>query len=189
MSAIQRAIFTTLGLGGMLLLGGCPSQTPPPPAPAPVAVSSPPPAAIKTKVTTPPAATPAAPSIQTEATIDGIIITRDELMRPLVDAYGLNMLLKLVELDLAKQQARRASIMVSQTDISNETQRYVNEVFKDDKHIADLRDQMDQKTRDGKLADAEKNRQEIKSEQQRLLSQLLDNKKLTRSEFDLAMET
>ena len=137
----------------------------------------------------PATAPPAPPADITEATITGSVITRRDLEKPLIEAFGLNMLLKLVELDLAKQQTRRMGVTVSQADIAAEGQRYVDEAFKDDKRLADMRDQIDQKSHDGKTAEAEQIRQSILQEQQRSLQQLLDNKRLSRTEFNLAMET
>jgi parvulin-like peptidyl-prolyl isomerase len=112
-----------------------------------------------------------------------------QLQGPLVEAYGLNMLLKVVELDLAKQQASHLGITLTANDVAAETQRYLDEVFKDDKQISSMRDELDQKTAAGKTADAEAIRRSVVQEQQRLLAQLLDNQKLTRPEFDLAIET
>jgi parvulin-like peptidyl-prolyl isomerase len=94
-----------------------------------------------------------------------------------------------VELDLAKQQASRLGVTLTKNDVAAETQRYLDEVFKDDKRIAQMQDQFELDTSAGKTADAELVHRNIQAEQQRLLAQLLDNQKLTRTEFDLALET
>jgi parvulin-like peptidyl-prolyl isomerase len=169
---------TALALASLLTLAGCPQDQDSAPGPIqqPVASQPPPPQ--------PP------PEIdQSVATIDGLTITMEQLQQPLVDAYGLNMLFKLVELDLAKQQASRLGITVTAHDVAGETQRYLDQVFKDDKQIASERDQLDADTQAGKTAEADQLRRSIEQEQQRLLAQLLDNQKLTRAEFDLAIES
>lgn len=55
------------------------------------------------------------------AIIRGEKITLAELQTPLIQAYGMNFLLELVQLDLAKQEAERQSIIVSPQDVDNET--------------------------------------------------------------------
>ena len=174
-----RSIITAVGLGGLLTLAGCPPQDQGPEVgPAKTPLVSPQPIPV-----------PPRESDETVATIDGLTITMEQLQAPLVDAFGLNVLLKLVELDLAKEQAARLGIMLTAKDFAAETQRYLDQVFKDDKQIAGMRDELDQKTQAGKTAEAEALRRSIVREQQRLLAQLLDNQKLTRAEFDLAIET
>jgi foldase protein PrsA len=174
-----RLTFTAICASALLTLAGCPPQDEGP------AVGS-----SQTPLTVAQTVTPQPPPVdETVATIDGLDITMEQLQGPLIEAFGLNMLLKVVELDLAKQQASRLSITLTASDIAAETQHYLDGVFKDDKHISDLRDDLDTKTRAGKSADAEADRRQIQQEQQRLLAQLLDNQKLTRTEFDLALET
>jgi PBP1b-binding outer membrane lipoprotein LpoB len=92
-----------------IFLSGCDSTTQPP---ADSAQSIPAPAA--------PA--PGSPD-EVLATVRGIDITRRELDEPLVEAYGLNMLLELVQLDLAEQEAQRAQITITQQDVDDETNR------------------------------------------------------------------
>ena len=178
----RRAILFTAAIGSLLALNGCPSQEQTPSSPTAANSSS----SLNSSKSTPVQLPPDDP---TEATIDGSVIRRSELVKPLIDAFGLNMLLKLVELDLAQQQVQRMGLSVTPADVATETQRYLDEVFKDDKRLAEMRDQMDQKSHDGKPVEVEQLRQAIGKEQQRLLQQLLDNKKLTRTEFDLAMQT
>jgi foldase protein PrsA len=179
-----RSIFSFALLCALLTLAGCPSQDQGPSAePAPAPFVAPPP------VVRAPMPPPTPPADQVVATIDGLDITMEQLQAPLIEAFGLNMLLKVVELDLARQQALRLGITLNANDFARETQRYLDEVFKDDKQIAQMRDDLDQKIRDGKTAAAEQIRQAISQEQQRLLNQLLDNQKLTRTEFDLAIQT
>jgi len=178
-----RFTISTIGLAALLTLAGCPPQDQAPSA----GQAQPPPFSSQQVPPLPPQPPPE--SDQTVATINGLTITMEQLQAPLIEAFGLNMLLKVVELDLAKQQAARLGITLTKNDVANETQRYLDQVFKDDKRIADMRDQLEAKSSAGKTADAEQLRRSIFEEQQRLLAQLLDNQKLTRTEFDLALET
>jgi parvulin-like peptidyl-prolyl isomerase len=181
-----RVTFLAAGLCATLSLTGCPSQDQgPSAAPPSAALASTPPAA---SVAPAPAASPTPPEDEVVATINGIDITNEEFEKPLVEAFGLNMLLKVVELNLARQQAQRMGIMVTQSDVAAEMQRYLDQVFRDDRRISELRDDADRKSAAGKAADAEDDHRQIHDEQQRLLSQLLDNQKLTRTEFNLAIE-
>jgi parvulin-like peptidyl-prolyl isomerase len=175
---------TAVGFGGLLTLAGCPSQDQ---GPTGEAVQTPP---ALPQTAAQPAAQPA-PSDADEpvATIQGLTITMQELQAPLIQAFGLNMLLKVVQLELAKEQAARMGILLTPHDFAAETQRYLDEVFRDDKQIAAERDQLDTATQAGKTAQADQLRRSIEQEQQRLLAQLLDNQKLTRTEFDIAIQT
>jgi foldase protein PrsA len=176
-----RLTISTLGLTALLTLAGCPPQDQGPSA-----------SESQTPFVAPPPAAPQPPPPeidQTVATIDGLSITEEQLQAPLIEAFGLNMLLKVVELDLAKQQASRLGISLTKNDVAAETQRYLDQVFKDDKRIADMHDQFELDTSAGKTAESEQIHRSIVTEQQRLLAQLLDNQKLTRTEFDLALET
>jgi parvulin-like peptidyl-prolyl isomerase len=176
-----RSTILPIGLCGFLALAGCtPDDQPPADASSSPLVSLQKPAQP---------ATPPPVEDQTVAIIDGLQITQQQFEQPLIEAYGLDMLLKVVQLELAKQQASRLGIKVTRGDIDGEMQRYLDQVFKDDKQIAHLRDDYDTNTSAGKTADAALDRQQIQEEQQRLLAQLLDNQKLTRTEFNLAIET
>ena len=64
------------------------------------------------------------------ATVGGISITRAQLQQPLIEAYGLNILLNLVQLELAKAQAQRAGITVSDQDIHAERDLTLGKMFK-----------------------------------------------------------
>jgi parvulin-like peptidyl-prolyl isomerase len=179
-----RFTITAIGLGGLLTLTGCPSQDQ---GPTGEAVQTPP--ALSQTPAQPVAAPAPAEADEPVATINGLTISMRQLEDPLIQAFGLNMLLKVVQLELAKEQAARMGIRLNSHDFAAETQRYLDEVFRDDKQIAAERDQLDAATQAGKTADAERIRRSIEQEQQRLLAQLLDNQKLTRTEFDIAIQT
>lgn len=95
------------------------------------------------------------------ARIDSRPITMSQLEPPLIEGYGLNILLNLVQLDLARQEALRANVVVSDQDIKNERDRTVAKLFQD--------------------AD--------KSEYEQLFNQFLQQQHIGKSEFDLVMQT
>jgi foldase protein PrsA len=63
------------------------------------------------------------------ARVNGEPITTDDLDKPLYEAYGLNVLLNLVQFDLARQQADRTGITISPEDIKREEQLTVDKMF------------------------------------------------------------
>ena len=95
------------------------------------------------------------------AQIPGSTITLGQLDRPLIEGYGLNLLLNMVQLELAKQDAQRQGIVVSQQDIDTEREQTMARLFKD--------------------AD--------KSEYDQLFDQFLQQQRISRPEFEIVMET
>jgi parvulin-like peptidyl-prolyl isomerase len=109
------------------------------------------------------------------ATIRGEDITMKELQAPLVEAHGLNILLELVQVDLAKQEAQRQSIVVTPQDIDDEA----------DRTLLGFRRASEQANPD---ATEPSDQDMTPAERDKLLSLLLSSQHLTRAEFDLAME-
>jgi PPIC-type PPIASE domain len=101
------------------------------------------------------------PTSRVIAKVNGEPITLEELDKPLIAGYGLNVLLNLVQLDLAKQQAARAGITVTPADIKHEQQLTVDKMFGGNP---------------GPDADS-------------LLDQFLVQQHISRPEFDLVIET
>jgi parvulin-like peptidyl-prolyl isomerase len=89
-------------------LSGCNSQSPPPPDD------------ISTASTQPSVNAPKPAADEVVATIRGEDITLKELNQPLIASHGLTILLELVQLDLAKQDAQRQNITITQADIDSE---------------------------------------------------------------------
>lgn len=54
------------------------------------------------------------------AVVNGKPIERDQLVKPLVEAYGLNLLLQIIQLELARQDAAGAGLTVSPNDVTKE---------------------------------------------------------------------
>ena len=107
----------------------------------------------------PPATQPADGRIV--ARVNGVAITIDELDKPLIEGYGLNVLLNLAQLDLVKQQAYRSGITVTPADIGHEQELTVEKMFEG-----------------ASSADADS-----------LLDQFLSQQHISRPEFNIVMET
>lgn len=98
---------------------------------------------------------------QVVATINGEVITMGQLQKPLVEAYGLKILLYQVQLSLAKQWAVQEKIVMTQADFDDELERTEKAGFQD----ADKKDYP------------------------ALLEQLLEKKGTSRAEFDMVLQT
>ncbi|MGB7160027.1 MAG: peptidylprolyl isomerase [Tepidisphaeraceae bacterium] len=81
-----------------------------------------------------PAPAPAAapmPNDEVIARVDDLAITMGQLQQPLVEAYGLNVLLNLVQLELSKQVAANAKVTVTEADVAAERDLTLEKMFKD----------------------------------------------------------
>lgn len=65
------------------------------------------------------------------ARVDDVVITMSELQRPLVEAYGLNVLLNLVRFELAQQEAAKAGVVVAEQDYADEREMTFSRMFQD----------------------------------------------------------
>jgi foldase protein PrsA len=65
------------------------------------------------------------------ARVDDVAVTMGQLQVPLVDAYGLNVVLNLVQLELAKQVAANAKVTVTEADVERERKLTLDRMFKD----------------------------------------------------------
>lgn len=111
------------------------------------------------------------------AMVNGQPITADQLHRPLVEAHGLKMLLYLVQLEMAKQKAREAGLIITPEAVAQERQRTLDGLFKASISVEKL-----------KGSDQEKEAFRQK-EYERLLNHFLDTQRLSLQEFELAVET
>ncbi|MGE5608405.1 MAG: peptidylprolyl isomerase [Bacillota bacterium] len=118
---------------------------------------------------------PAAPPPEVVATVNGQPITLEQLQRPVIDAYGLQFLLHLVQLEVCKQKAAALGITVTPEDIAAEQELTLDRVFKDAITV------------DEKVSPEEQAKFR-KAEYDRLLEQLLTNRRISRPEFDLAIQ-
>jgi len=111
------------------------------------------------------------------AKVNAVPITVGDIYRPMMEAYGLQFMLHLVQLELARQQGTALGLKVTPEDIAAERQRTLEAAFKDMIDVDKIPG-----------TDAEKNAFAQK-EYARLLDQLLEMKRISKPEFNLAMET
>jgi foldase protein PrsA len=158
------AMCVTAACAGPALLPGCHSSAPPAPAPAPAPRVEAPrpfepmPPAPTTQVVEPSKA--ASYGSEIIALANGIPITRQQLEQPLIEAYGLGILLNLVQLELARQQAERLNVHISPEDVRAERERTFAKMFTTAQ----------------------------KSDYEQFLDQFLRQQHLSRAEFDLVVE-
>jgi foldase protein PrsA len=86
---------------------------------------------------------------------------REQLVRPLIEAYGLNLLLQIIQLDLARQDAAKQGLAVTPADIRHERMVMLKGAFPD--------------------AEA--------SDYEQLLAQLLKQQNIPASQFEIILET
>jgi len=146
---VKNKLGAMLLLAATALLPGCRSNSKP--APAPVGPISPSPTASKT----------ASSGDEIIARVGGVPITRRQLEAPLLESYGLPMLLNIIQLDLAREQVRIHNLHVSSEDIRNERSLTLTRLFPD----------------------------ATPDDYETLLDQLLNQRRVSRADFDLTMET
>lgn len=110
------------------------------------------------------------------ATVNGNPITADQLQRPMIDAYGLQFLLHLAQIELCKQNAAAVGLVLTPDDITSERQRTLDQMFKDAVPV------------DPNISEDE-HATFRKKEYDRLLEQFLLTQRISMPEFDLAMQT
>jgi len=88
-------------------------------------------------------------------------ITLSQIQQPLIEGYGLNILLNTVQFELAKQQAAREGISLSAEDIQTERDLTLSKMFQD--------------------AD--------KADHELLVNQFLEQQRISRPEFELVIQT
>lgn len=173
-------------IGGLLVAAamaasGCGEQAPPPSSPAQKLATS-----IHPREVNPTAARQ--DSFRDDRVIaraNGQAITMGQFLQPLIESRGLPLLLNLVQLELAKQDARNAHVIVSSADVDNEQELTLSHLFKD----ADQKelDQLDAAGRKGDAATALRLREQIHKDREQLLAQYLQDKSYSRKEYDLVV--
>jgi Uma2 family endonuclease/parvulin-like peptidyl-prolyl isomerase len=121
------------------------------------------------------------------ARVNGQPITMQQLEKPLIEGYGLNVLLSLVQLELAKQEAAKAHVTVSPADIQAERTSTIDKMFKDSNAM--LQDKLDRAVEKNQTAAADKLRQQIHDDNERAFKQFLDNQHKSEAEFAIVVET
>lgn len=178
-----------------LAAAGCGGNRPLPPAAVPVPVKPPATVPVATQpiavAPVPPEVRPPVPvkpaPVEAIARVNGVEIPRERFLKPLIEAHGLNVLMQLVQLELAKQQAAKLNITVTADDVRAETDMTLRQMFKDvnPKVSDELRDA--EATHQDELA--KRLREQLERDTQTMLDQLLQQQKSSRAEFDLLMET
>ncbi len=125
------------------------------------------------------------------ATIADLTITRRQLDQPLIEAYGLQMLAKIAQLELAKKNAKEVSITASPDDIAKETDRYVASLFNEEKDpvLRSINDDLERAKKEGNLQRITALEEDLRKKRAELLDQLLKQQKITRTDFTIVMET
>jgi parvulin-like peptidyl-prolyl isomerase len=145
------------------------------------------------QIPTPPTTSVQVPTLPTPqlsapiAVVNGVEIPRDKVVDLVMDSYGLDMLLRVVQVEVAKQEAIRNGLTITPADVEQERKITIQKLFKD----------ANQKTLD-QIADLESANQfekaqvlraNMEKDNQSLLQQLLVKQQLTPKMFDLQMES
>ena len=120
------------------------------------------------------------------ARINGQPVTMGELLKPLLEAHGLQILNALMQLDLLKQEARADHYAVTPDDIRHERELTLSRLFKD--ADAKEQDQLDDAEQKGDKAAVAKLQAQIDADREVLLTEYLENQHFSRAEFELRME-
>ena len=116
-----------------------------------------------------------------------ITISMGELVQPLIEAHGLDLLLNIVQRDLAKQGADEIRMIVTADDFKIERERTLGVLFKqlDDQ----FQDKIDQAEKAKKPEEVKKLQDERALERQQLLKQIYEQRHLTPTDFDILIQT
>ena len=121
------------------------------------------------------------------AAVGGAKVTLDQLQRPLIRAYGLNILLNLVQLEVAKENAAKAGVKVTPEDVARETEITITRMFEQSNEK--LVDKASAARAKGDEKRAKEIEEQIKTDNAQAFEQFLQNQRLTRAEFDIVTET
>ena len=121
------------------------------------------------------------------AKVGGAQVTLDQLQRPLIRAYGLNILLNLVQLEVAKENASKAGVKVTPEDVARETEITITRMFEQSNEK--LVDKASAARAKGDEKKAKEIEEQIKTDNAQAFEQFLQNQRLTRAEFDIVTET
>jgi parvulin-like peptidyl-prolyl isomerase len=121
------------------------------------------------------------------ARVNGAPITMGQLTKPLVEGYGLNVLLRLVQLELAKQIATQNKVIISPDEITAERNTTIDKMFQDSN--VKIQDKID-KAKDAKNdAEVQRLTNEMKSDNERGFQQFLESQHQSEADFNLVIET
>ena len=123
---------------------------------------------------------------QVVARVNGQPITMRQFLQPLIEAHGLPLLLNMVQLELARQDARQAHVTISSSNVEHEQDLTLARMFSD----SDQKEQekADAAERKGQADAARQFRDQIRKDREELLSQYLENQHYSRIEYDIVVE-
>ena len=121
------------------------------------------------------------------ARVNGAPITMQQLTGPLIEGYGLNMLVTIVQLEMAKQAASKTNITITPDDIKRERDQTIERMFQDSN--AKLQDKIDKAVDRGDTAETDRLKQELKNDNEKGFRLFLENQKKSEAEFNLVIET
>ena len=121
------------------------------------------------------------------ARLPGLVITQKQFLAPLIEAHGLPVLLNVVQLELARQNAQRKGLVVTAADLAAERDRTLELAFAEADNKT--KDQIDAAVSRGDTATANRLREELKKDRERALEQVLAQQRTSRPEFELVVQT
>ncbi|HYO08914.1 MAG TPA: peptidyl-prolyl cis-trans isomerase [Tepidisphaeraceae bacterium] len=121
------------------------------------------------------------------AQIGPVQVTGEQVLRPLLEGYGLNILLNVAQLQMAREGVARSNLTVTAADIAAERERTIENMFKDsnEKQLDKLRAAQDRRMNE----EAERIRAELRKDNEQAFEQFLQNQHISRAEFDVVTET
>ena len=135
-----------------------------------------------------PAAQPASASqAPVVAKIGEISITMDQVEKPLLEGYGLNILLNVIQREIAKDTAARRGVKVTPEDIQQERDQTIERMFKDSNEK--MQDKIAAARLKGQNEEAAKLADQMRKDTAQAFDQLLQEKHLSMAEFDIVNET
>jgi parvulin-like peptidyl-prolyl isomerase len=130
---------------------------------------------------------PAVPVDVPVARLDDRVITREQLLRPLIEAHGLNFLLGLVQLEAAKVVARSQNVSVTPDEIKAERQITLSKLFRESDEKYD--ESIDQARRAKLPHLVDKLEKQKAADREMLLKQFLEQQRVSPGELDVVLET
>ena len=120
-------------------------------------------------------------------TVNGQPLTMRQLVGPLIESHGLTVLLNLVQLELAREDAAKQHIVVTAKDFEDEREATLERLCKNSDETKYL-DAIDRAMAKKDLAEADKVRKQLRAEREEFLTQFLDNQHVDRVEFDIVLQ-
>jgi len=119
------------------------------------------------------------------AHLNGKPFTMQQLLGPLIESHGLTVLVNLLQLEQAKDDAAKAGITVTDADFKDERAGTLNGMFKDasDQTLTEI----EQAENKGDKAGANRLRAQLAQDQAALLDQFLTNQHISPTEFDVIL--